>query len=63
MKIKKTKIDLYLVEIFYVLNGALFIFFAMELIKPKIILAYLNLNYLLIIWVLLAIVIVMRNKS
>lgn len=62
MKIDIHKINLYLREVFYVLNGAIFIFFLMELAKPRIILAYFNINYLLIIWVLLAIVIVLKNK-
>jgi cell division protein FtsW (lipid II flippase) len=63
MKKNINKIDLYSRELFYVLNGAIFIFFVMELIKPRIVLAYFNLNYLLIIWVFLAIVIVSRNKQ
>ena len=62
MKIDIHKINLYLREVFYVLNGAIFIFFLMELAKPRIILAYFNINYLLIIWVLIAIVIVLKNK-
>jgi hypothetical protein len=60
-KINKT--DLYLREIFYVLNGAVLVFILMEIVKPKIILAYFNLNYLLIAWIFLAIVVVIRNKK
>ena len=63
MKTKNSKIDLILKEIFYVLNGAIFVFFLLEILKPRIILSYFNINYLLIIWVFLAIVIVMRTKN
>ncbi len=57
------KKDLILKEVFYVLNGAVFLFVLMEVLKPKIILAYFNLNYLLIVWIFLAIVVVVRNKK
>jgi len=50
-------------EIFYVLNGAIVIFLLMEIIKPRIVLAYFNINYLLIIWLFLAIVLVLRSKE
>ncbi len=61
---KEKKIIFLLVrEIFYVLNGAIIIFLLMEIIKPRIVLAYFNINYLLIIWLFLAIVLVLRSKE
>lgn len=57
------KINFILKEVFYVLSGAVFLFVLMEVLKPKIILAYFNLNYLLIVWIFLAIVVVIRNKK
>jgi len=44
-------------EIFYVLLTALLIFVIMELIKPNIVQAYINLNLLLILWLLSGIVV------
>lgn len=62
MKEKLNKTNLYLREIFYVLNGAVLVFALMEILKPKIILAYFNFNYLLMAWIFLGIVIVIRGK-
>jgi len=39
-------------ELFYVLTGALVIFSCMEIIWPGIILAYLNINFVLILWLI-----------
>lgn len=45
-------------ELFYVLTGALIIFALLEVIWPGIVLAYINLNWLLIFWLLLGIIII-----
>lgn len=39
-------------ELFYVLTGAIGIFFAMELVWERIVLAYINLSWVLILWVI-----------
>ncbi|MFA6306276.1 MAG: hypothetical protein WCV70_00070 [Patescibacteria group bacterium] len=44
-------------ELFYVLTGAILIFACLEIIWPGIILAYLNLNYALIFWLIVGIII------
>ena len=44
-------------ELFYVLTGALLIFSCLEIIWPGIVLAYLNLNYVLIFWLINGIII------
>lgn len=62
MKNNLNKIQPYLREVFYFLTAALFVFYILELIKPNIVIAYLNLAYLLIIWILVAIVIIVNNK-
>ena len=50
-------------ELFYVLSGALIIFCALEIIWPKIVLAYFNLNWLLIFWLVTGIVLLLLNKK
>lgn len=44
-------------EIFYCLSTALVIFLGLELLYPNIILAYLNINLVLISWVIVGIII------
>lgn len=44
-------------ELFYVLTGAILIFTCLEIFWPGIILAYLNLNYVLIFWLIIGIII------
>jgi len=46
----------FLLELFYVLSAAIFIAAVLEIIWPGIILAYLNLNYLLIFWLIIGII-------
>jgi len=53
----------YLIEIFYVLTASMIIFSIMELIFPRIILAYFNINWLLIFWLLNGMVILIFNKN
>lgn len=50
-------------EFFYTISGALVIFSAMEILKPDIVLGYLNLNWLLIIWILNGIVLLIISAK
>ena len=44
-------------ELFYVLTGAILIFACLELFCPGVISAYLNLNYVLIFWLIVGMII------
>ena len=57
--------NIYLIskEIFYVLAGAMVIFSFMEIIRPNIVLAYLNLNWLLIFWLIIGIFILLIHND
>jgi len=44
-------------ELFYVLSGAIAVFFVMETVWPRIILAYINVSLVLIIWFIVATII------
>lgn len=46
-------------ELFYVLTGAVIIFACLEIFWPGIVLAYLNLNYVLIFWLIIGIIILL----
>jgi len=50
-------------EIFYFFSLALLVFICLEIIWPNIILAYLNLNYLFLIWLASALVLLIKNKK
>ncbi len=50
-------------EIFYVLLVALIVFIAMELIKPNIVQAYINLNIVLILWLVFGMVLIVRKSK
>ncbi len=52
----------FLKELFYALTGALVIFCALELVWPGIVLAYVNINWLLIFWLIVGIVILSRRQ-
>ena len=59
------KIIIVLEEIFRILGLALLIFIVLEMIKPRLILAYLNLNFLLLVWLaigILILVLIKKNK-
>ncbi len=43
-------------EIFYMLTGALVIFCLLELVWPGMVLAYLNINYVLLLWLIIGII-------
>jgi hypothetical protein len=44
------------------MSGAIAIFFLMEFAKPGIVIAYLNLNLLLILWLIIGIFFITLNK-
>jgi hypothetical protein len=50
-------------EFFYVLTAAILIFFIMELISPAIVAAYININWVLILWLLNGILIILDYKK
>ncbi|MCX6796446.1 MAG: hypothetical protein NTW06_03020, partial [Candidatus Falkowbacteria bacterium] len=49
-------------EIFYVLTGALVIFVIMEIVWSGIVLAYININWVLIFW-LINVILLLTNKK
>ena len=49
-------------ETFYALTGALAIFATMETIQDGIVLAYININYVLLFWLLFGIVLTVFKK-
>lgn len=52
----KTFLHNFLAELFYALTGAILIGAILEIIWPGMILAYFNLNYLLLIWLIIGII-------
>jgi hypothetical protein len=57
------KINQYLKEIFYVSGAAIIIFCLMEFFWPGIVLAYININWLLICWLLVGILILYNSNA
>jgi hypothetical protein len=53
----------FLKELFYSISIALVIFTLLEIIHPGIVLAYLNLNLLLLTWLILGIFIVIWDRK
>jgi len=53
----KNFINNFFYELFYALTGAILIFSCLEIFWPGIVLAYLNLNYVLIFWLIIGIII------
>jgi hypothetical protein len=49
-------------ELFYALSGALVVFVAMEIFWPGIVLAYININYVLIFWLGIGILVLLINN-
>jgi hypothetical protein len=49
-------------EIFYVLSGAIAVFVLLEVVWPGVVLAYININWVLIFWLVNVIVILTINK-
>ena len=48
-------------EIFYFLSILLVVFVILEMIWPNIILAYLNLNWLLVLWLIFGIILLIKK--
>lgn len=48
-------------EFFYILSSAVFIFCGLEIVWPNLILAYFNINYLLLAWFFNAILLLVDN--
>lgn len=53
----KRNINFILREFFYVLTGAIVIFSLLEIIWPGVVSAYINLNWILIFWLVAGIVV------
>jgi hypothetical protein len=49
-------------EVFYVLTGALAVFACLELLWPGVVLAYININAVLLFWLIFGIL-VLRKRS
>lgn len=50
-------------ELFYVLGLGLVVFTIMEIIKPRIVLGYLNLSVWFVLWLVSGIIILVINKQ
>jgi len=50
-------------ELFYTLTGALVIFLIMELLWPGVVLAHINYNFVLLLWLVNGIVILVNSKQ
>lgn len=50
-------------EVFYVLSGAFVIFVILELTWPDVVLAYLNINWVLILWFFVGIILLLTDKN
>ena len=53
---------IYLYEFFYVLAGAIAIFILLEIVWTGIVLAYININWVLILWLIDSIFILLANR-
>jgi len=56
-------IYLILKELFYTLTGTLAVFIILELIWPNIVLAYLNLNWVLLSWLFIGIIVLVADEG
>ena len=50
-------------ELFYVLSGALVLFILLEIVKPQIVVAYLNISFWLLLWLLNGMILLMFEKK
>lgn len=57
----RKKIIIILEELFYVLTGGIAVFVALELVWPGVVLAYININWVLILWLSAGIVFMLNN--
>jgi len=51
---KRGKMTIIISELFSALSGALVLFIALEIIKPLAVLSYFNLNYLVLLWLVVS---------
>lgn len=58
-----SKKGLIIQELFYFFTALLGIFIILEIIWPNIILAYFNLNYLIILWFIAGSLMLIKNKK
>jgi hypothetical protein len=56
-------INLIFKELFYALTGGLVIFVILEIAWPNAVLAYLNLNWVLLSWLFAGIIILLTDKN
>ena len=54
----KTGYKNYFFELFYALTGAIVIFSSLEILAPGLVVAYFNLNYLLLFWLIIGIILI-----
>jgi len=59
---KNSKPLIILEEVFYALTGALAIFILLEIFRPRMILNYFNLNYLVVLWIVTAGLVIYKNR-
>jgi hypothetical protein len=59
----KPKLKIFFLELFYVLSASLLIFSVLELFWPRVVLSYVNINKVLIIWLIVATIIIMTPKQ
>jgi len=50
-------------ELFYMITGALVIFCFLEIISPNLVLAYVNINWILIVWFFNGIIILINTNN
>ena len=54
---------IFLKELFYTFTGALVIFCFLEIISPNLVLAYVNINWILIVWFFNGIIILINTNN
>jgi len=52
---KSSKFAIIIQEVFYVFSGALLLFATLEIIFPRLVINYFNINYLVILWLISAV--------
>jgi hypothetical protein len=62
-QISNFKFRLITEELFYALTAALLVFGILEFIKPRLVLAYFNLNYLLLAWLIFGIILLKTSDK
>ncbi|MDD4333023.1 MAG: hypothetical protein PHT51_02820 [Patescibacteria group bacterium] len=60
---RKQIITIITTELFYILTGALVIFCAMELLWERMVLSYVNINWVLIFWLIDVMVLLVINNA